>query len=69
MAYRYDYFPYNDTIAAEVYNNLYGTGNCVDQREHLRLRNTMLITAYEAARDLVQELQIHFLRSTLSIVP
>lgn len=23
MAFRYDYFPYNDTIAAEVYNNLY----------------------------------------------
>lgn len=27
----YDYFPYNDTIATEVYNNLYGRGNCVDQ--------------------------------------
>ncbi|CAD6594526.1 MAG: hypothetical protein ASARMPREDX12_009293 [Alectoria sarmentosa] len=27
----YDYAPYNDTIATEVYNNLYGTGNCVDQ--------------------------------------
>ena len=23
MAFRYDYSPYNDTIAAEVYNNLY----------------------------------------------
>lgn len=23
MAFRYDYFPYNDTIATEVYNNLY----------------------------------------------
>ena len=23
MAFRYDYFPYNDTIAAEVYKNLY----------------------------------------------
>lgn len=27
----YDYFPYNDSIAAEVYNNLYGEGNCIDQ--------------------------------------
>lgn len=23
MTFRYDYYPYNDTIAAEVYNNLY----------------------------------------------
>ena len=23
MQSRYDYFPYNDTIAAQVYNNLY----------------------------------------------
>ncbi|KAM0801207.1 putative serine carboxypeptidase [Usnea florida] len=27
----YDYSPYNDTTATEVYNNLYGMGNCVDQ--------------------------------------
>lgn len=23
MSFRYDYFPYNDTIAAKVYKNLY----------------------------------------------
>ncbi|KAJ5547307.1 hypothetical protein N7494_004892 [Penicillium frequentans] len=27
----YDYDPYNSTIKAEWYNNLYGKGNCVDQ--------------------------------------
>ncbi|KAI1847579.1 hypothetical protein JX266_006431 [Neoarthrinium moseri] len=27
----YDYDPYNDTVKAEWYNNLYGAGNCVDQ--------------------------------------
>jgi len=27
----YDYDPYNDTVKAEWYDNLYGPGNCVDQ--------------------------------------
>lgn len=27
----YDYYPYNSTIQSQVYNSLYGTGNCVDQ--------------------------------------
>ncbi|KAJ5246511.1 hypothetical protein N7468_001494 [Penicillium chermesinum] len=27
----YDYIPYNDSVKAEWYNNLYGKGNCVDQ--------------------------------------
>jgi hypothetical protein len=27
----YDYDPYNDTVKAEWYNNLYGEGNCYDQ--------------------------------------
>ncbi|KAF2130341.1 carboxypeptidase S1 [Dothidotthia symphoricarpi CBS 119687] len=27
----YDYDPYNETVKAEWYNNLYGKGNCVDQ--------------------------------------
>lgn len=27
----YDYDPYNASVKAEWYNNLYGTGNCVDQ--------------------------------------
>ncbi|KAF1845149.1 carboxypeptidase S1 [Cucurbitaria berberidis CBS 394.84] len=27
----YDYDPYNDTVKAEWYNNLYGEGNCLDQ--------------------------------------
>jgi len=27
----YDYDPYNNTIKAEWYNNLYGPGNCVDR--------------------------------------
>ncbi|KAF2204519.1 carboxypeptidase S1 [Delitschia confertaspora ATCC 74209] len=27
----YDYDPYNDTVKAEWYNNLYGPGNCLDQ--------------------------------------
>lgn len=27
----YDYDPYNATVKAELYNNLYGEGNCVDQ--------------------------------------
>lgn len=27
----YDYDPYNSTIKAEWYNNLYGKGNCVDR--------------------------------------
>ncbi|KAJ5273722.1 Peptidase S10 serine carboxypeptidase [Penicillium angulare] len=27
----YDYDPYNESIKAEWYNNLYGEGNCVDQ--------------------------------------
>ncbi|KAF2853202.1 carboxypeptidase S1 [Plenodomus tracheiphilus IPT5] len=27
----YDYDPYNDTVKAEWYNNLYGPGNCVDR--------------------------------------
>jgi hypothetical protein len=26
----YDYDPYNDTVKAEWYNNLYGVGNCLD---------------------------------------
>jgi carboxypeptidase C (cathepsin A) len=26
----YDYNPYNDTVKAEWYNNLYGEGNCLD---------------------------------------
>ncbi|KAH7384451.1 carboxypeptidase S1 [Pyrenochaeta sp. MPI-SDFR-AT-0127] len=30
----YDYDPYNDTVKAEWYNNLYGEGNCVDQTKH-----------------------------------
>ena len=29
----YDYSPYNDSTAEEVYNNLYGAGQCVDQLE------------------------------------
>ncbi|KAL9600258.1 MAG: hypothetical protein Q9219_003302 [cf. Caloplaca sp. 3 TL-2023] len=27
----YNFSPYNSTVQAQVYNNLYGTGNCVDQ--------------------------------------
>ncbi|EFQ87460.1 hypothetical protein CFE70_006153 [Pyrenophora teres f. teres 0-1] len=27
----YDYDPYNDTVKAQWYNNLYGPGNCVDR--------------------------------------
>jgi hypothetical protein len=27
----YDYDPYNDTVKAEWYNNLYGEDNCYDQ--------------------------------------
>ncbi|KAL9025577.1 MAG: hypothetical protein Q9196_005628 [Gyalolechia fulgens] len=27
----YDYAPYNASVQAQVYNSLYGTGNCVDQ--------------------------------------
>ncbi|KAL8905349.1 MAG: hypothetical protein Q9207_002697 [Kuettlingeria erythrocarpa] len=27
----YDYYPYNSTTKARVYNSLYGAGNCVDQ--------------------------------------
>jgi len=27
----YDYAPFNTTIADEMYDNLYGTGNCIDQ--------------------------------------
>lgn len=27
----YDYFPFNSTIEAQMYNALYGRGNCVDQ--------------------------------------
>ncbi|CAD6456619.1 a139bd2e-de1d-451e-afce-76f43ecff7ff [Sclerotinia trifoliorum] len=27
----YDYSPFNATVEAELYNNLYGAGNCVDQ--------------------------------------
>lgn len=27
----YDYDPYNDTVKAEWYNNMYGEGNCLDQ--------------------------------------
>jgi carboxypeptidase C (cathepsin A) len=30
----YDYDPYNDTVKAEWYNNLYGEGNCLDQTKH-----------------------------------
>ncbi|KAI8935502.1 hypothetical protein NX059_008072 [Plenodomus lindquistii] len=30
----YDYDPYNDTVKAEWYNNLYGPGNCVDRTKH-----------------------------------
>ena len=29
----YDYSPYNASIQAQLYNNLFGTGNCVDQIE------------------------------------
>ncbi|KAL8748725.1 MAG: hypothetical protein Q9184_007126 [Pyrenodesmia sp. 2 TL-2023] len=27
----YSYYPYNSTIGAQVYNGLYGAGNCVNQ--------------------------------------
>ncbi|KAI4112348.1 MAG: hypothetical protein LQ338_008322, partial [Usnochroma carphineum] len=27
----YNYYPYNSTVQAQVYNSLYGPGNCVDQ--------------------------------------
>ena len=27
----YDYSPFNDSVKAQFYNNLYGPGNCVDQ--------------------------------------
>lgn len=27
----YDYLPFNASVSAEMYNNLYGPGNCVDQ--------------------------------------
>lgn len=27
----YDYSPYNESVKGELYNNLYGQGNCVDQ--------------------------------------
>ncbi|KAF2493300.1 carboxypeptidase S1 [Lophium mytilinum] len=30
----YDYDPYNASVKAEWYNNLYGPGNCVDQTKH-----------------------------------
>ncbi|KAF2264646.1 carboxypeptidase S1 [Lojkania enalia] len=30
----YDYDPYNASVKAEWYNNLYGEGNCVDQTKH-----------------------------------
>ncbi|KAJ5782956.1 Peptidase S10 serine carboxypeptidase [Penicillium paradoxum] len=29
----YDYNPYNDSVKAEWYNNLYGEGNCLDQTQ------------------------------------
>ncbi|KAF2830580.1 carboxypeptidase S1 [Ophiobolus disseminans] len=30
----YDYNPYNETVKAEWYNNMYGEGNCLDQTKH-----------------------------------
>jgi hypothetical protein len=27
----YDYAPFNASVQSQMYNNLYGTGNCVDQ--------------------------------------
>lgn len=27
----YDYSPFNTSVQAQLYNNLYGAGNCVDQ--------------------------------------
>lgn len=27
----YDYSPYNESVQAQLYNNLYGKGNCIDQ--------------------------------------
>ena len=30
----YDYDPYNDTVKAQWYNNLYGEGQCVDQTKN-----------------------------------
>ncbi|KAL8922365.1 MAG: hypothetical protein Q9208_005218 [Pyrenodesmia sp. 3 TL-2023] len=34
----YNYYPYNSTIQAQVYNSLYGAGNCVDQIKDCNIR-------------------------------
>ena len=41
----YDYSPYNSSIQAQVYNNLYGPGNCVDQTKDCYARGINEICA------------------------
>ncbi|KAL8825128.1 MAG: hypothetical protein Q9170_007921, partial [Blastenia crenularia] len=41
----YNYSPYNSTIQAQVYNNLYGRGNCVDQTKDCYARGINEICA------------------------
>jgi carboxypeptidase C (cathepsin A) len=42
----YDYSPYNDSVKAELYNNLYGPGNCVDMIKDCKARGTNEICSF-----------------------
>ena len=52
----YNYSPYNESVQAEVYNNLYGLGNCVDQtRDCYRTgQNAVCSTADNFCANLVE---------------
>lgn len=42
----YDYSPFNESVQAQFYNNLYGPGNCVDMIKDCVARGIDEICAY-----------------------
>ncbi|KAJ8065730.1 hypothetical protein OCU04_006400 [Sclerotinia nivalis] len=54
----YDYSPFNATVEAQLYNNLYGAGNCVDQVKDCAARgiNEICAAADTFCADLVESI-------------
>jgi hypothetical protein len=42
----YDYSPFNASVQAQFYNNLYGAGNCVDQVKDCAARGIDEVSYY-----------------------
>ncbi|APA10658.1 hypothetical protein SS1G_12499 [Sclerotinia sclerotiorum 1980 UF-70] len=54
----YDYSPFNTTVEAQLYNNLYGAGNCIDQVKDCAARgiNEICAAADNFCADLVENI-------------